>query len=325
MRLIFDIQDVNEASSEINNALGFVDIDLDFEELKPEIKNATRSLIQIIGKTTYEAICDLYEEEPESEQRELIYLTQYYIGIKAYSEHAKSSDLAHTNNGRKMRSSEDEKTPFEWMLVRDDEINQKKAFKALDNLLEYLDEIKFTKWLESDEYIKSHNLFLRSTNEFSEYYQIESRLLLIKLRPGIKRCETKHILSILGQERFDRLKELRKSTSQDNNISESDQALILLIQEACVWYSLYWGLPRLQVTLLPEGVLQQIRAERMTVSSRKVPENMQVDQISRLFKKDADQLLKEIEDFIKPETPTSEDYTIDHDFNMDVDDLFVDA
>jgi hypothetical protein len=48
----------------------------------------------------------------------------------------------HTNNGRKMRQDEGEKLPFQWMLDNDNAALEKRYYRALDDLIKFLDRSK---------------------------------------------------------------------------------------------------------------------------------------------------------------------------------------
>jgi len=332
MDLIFSTNK-ETASEELRTALGFVDADIDITEISPDIRIATKKIIKIIGNAVYSDVVANYVKESDdvTKDTELIQCAQYAIGTSAFALWAPLNDLAHTTNGRRMRSSEDSKTPFEWMVVRDDDKLQQRSYRALDALLEYIDsKADYTTWTESDEFKASHKLFVRSTDEFEQHYQIHSLLLLKKLMPGLKKGESK-IAPIIGDELYQILKNKRNGTD-DTALTTTEKTLLELIQEACVYYSLSWGIPRLQINLFPEGVLQSIRSDRATIRGRKTPEFMQVDQVEQMFKQDADEIIKQIESFIKEyyTTETDEelktikdDILIDLDFGFDDDSFSV--
>src|SRR5690606_22771737 len=114
--------------------------------IRSELFTATREMIALIGNQVYEAVFKLYEADPPAEGEpdaavlHLIYSVQYPIAVNAYRLYAPSGDLSHTNNGRKMRNDDHEKAAFEWMINKDDAAQEKRYYKALDQLLDYLDE-----------------------------------------------------------------------------------------------------------------------------------------------------------------------------------------
>lgn len=306
MKLIF-----KEDSSEMNDLLGFVDADLEIKKIRSELYTATSEIIAIIGQPVYDYILDLYEAEPIAPETSfLVYSLQYPIAVNAYRLFAPSGDLAHTNNGRKMRNDESsEKSAFEWMINRDNDALEKRYYKALDTLLDYLDQTNPTitaavleppaaavKWKDTDAFQKTHKLFVRTTADFEESFSIHSRLLLLKLQPGLNQCERDEILPRIGQEKFILLKNLVKDPT-----AEIDEKLLSLVKEACVYSALSWGLRRLRVLLLPEGVLQRYSGERGGSSNNtKVPEKLEAELAAQSFAADAEKVLKAIESYIKP-------------------------
>mgnify|MGYP000538310534 CR=1 FL=1 len=64
MKLLYDISATD--SSELHNALGFVDSDLDMLQLAQYIRSATRELVGYIGEENYKIATDFYEEEKYS-------------------------------------------------------------------------------------------------------------------------------------------------------------------------------------------------------------------------------------------------------------------
>lgn len=332
MKLLFSTNK-DTASEELRIALGFVDADIDITEITPDLRIATDKIIKIIGQAVYDDIITEYEKASDdvTKDKYLITAAQYAVGTSAYSLWAPLNDLAHTTNGRRMRSSDDQKTPFEWMMVRDDDKLQQRSYRAFDALLKFIDSKEnYDVWLDSNEYKESHKLFVRTTEEFENHYQIHSRLLLTKLRPGLNKCEQFEIAPRIGAELFQLLKDKRNGT-EATALTTVEKNLLALIQEACVFYSLSWGIPRLQINMFPEGILQSIRGERTTVRGRKTPEFMQVDQVEQLFKNDAAQVFNQIEDYIKEfyidenvePTVTDDDILDELGFGFDEDSLSV--
>ena len=314
-------------SHELKDALGFIDIDLPERKIKPDIRTATRELINVIGNTTYVAIVTQYNlaDDDVTKNKTLVSFAQTAVAASAYALFAPINDLAHTSNGRRMRSSDDEKTPFEWMVANSDDELQKRAFRAIDDLIKYMDE-SFTTWKASAEYIQSYKLFIRTTAEFNQFYIIDSRLLLLKLNPGINNCEQREIIVRIGKTLFDTLKAKRNGTNAVE-MTADEKLLFGHIQEACAYYALSWAIPRLQINLMPEGNIQKIRSERSTIKGRIVPAGMEVSQTSMLFKNDAELSFREIESLMKkinPPTSTTEvDDCDDNPYGNCDDDLFV--
>jgi hypothetical protein len=301
-----------EFELEYKEALGFVDVDIPYIKLKPDLKLAANELISLIGETTYDALIANYELNKESDEssstpyqdEELNEAFQYALAAFSYMLFAPSNDLAHTSNGRRMRSSDDEKTPFEWMITNSDDVLQKRAYKAFDSLLKYMD-ANFDTWKGSDEFKITHKLYVRTLEDFSAAFVIDSRLLLLKMVPGLNQAEQREIIPRLTSGLSATLKEkiIYKASGATGDatkvITENEALLIDLIKEACAYYALYWAIPRLQINMFPDGILQMVRQQTATIKGRSVPSVPIIDQISKLFKADADNALLNIENQIK--------------------------
>lgn len=332
MEIPFDTSSNTAFASDLKDTLGFVDSDIALRKIKPDLDAAAYDLVKTIGQSTYDALIVNKNLNIEGSQNAIApyqdeMLTGYFkyaIGSMAWVDHASASDLAHTPNGRRMRSSDDEKTPFEWMLARDDDNLQKRSYKAIDVLINYMDN-NFDVWKASTSFTKSHELFVRTTEDFSQFYTLESRLLLIKLRPGLSMCESYEIIPRIGQELYESLKTKK---AQPETLSADEKKMIFLIQKSSAYSSLSYGLPRLQVNLFPEGILQSIRSDRSTVKARQVPQFLEIKQVADLFKKDADNSLLEVESHYKKMFPPAiitptETATISNPYGFDENDTFV--
>ncbi len=275
-------------ATEFKNALGFVDADFKFAKLKPHIVSATNDLIKVIGLPTYTLIQGAYVAENKTP---LVERAQTAICLQAYTYFSKINDLSHGPNGRKMRNDENQANPFEWMTIKADDEQQRLAYRSIDDLITYLDANEVS-WKTSDAYKETHKYLIRNAAEFNNFYTIDSRLLFLKLAPGIALCEKRNIIPRIGDTIYQSIKTKRLAGTP---LSINEDLLLSQIQEACAYSALAWGLPRLQLTLFPDAIMYSIRSERSSISARKAAEAMEVDSMSQKFQKDADSALREIE------------------------------
>jgi hypothetical protein len=119
-------------------------------------------------------------------------------------------------------------------------------------------------------------------------------LILQKISPGLKKCETEEILPRIGIEKYNELKLKRKQ----GDLNSNDIILLKLIQNALVYYSLSWAMPRFSVTLFPEGVLQYYSSDRISTIAKKPSLNIEPEQARVAFQKDYEEALVKIENFI---------------------------
>lgn len=328
MKLLF-----TEGAEEIKELLGFVDADFDNDKIKSQLYTASREIKKLIGSEAYLYFLSLYAKDNlEEEEEYLLYNARYPIALDAVKNYAPLGDINFTKNGRKMRNDDNQSSAWEWMINRSDESLEKSYYKAVDTLLEVLDETNpvFTaangevtevKWKDTDAYQKTHRLYVRTTGDFDDHFPINSRLLLLKLQPGLSQCERLKIVPRIGKERN---QELKAGLITPN--SEVDEHLLELVKEACVYYALAWGVRRLRVSLLPEGILQRYSGERVNSRNTKVPEKMEAELTAETFEADAEKVLQAIESYIAGLNATNEpttEFSTDPHFEFGDDDNFV--
>lgn len=302
MKLLFNTT-TSAGNTELKQQLSFIDADLKLTSLIPDLRTATRYVIDLIGKEIYDLAIAAYEESPISEEdKEFINAIRYPIAIQAYILYAPSNDVAHTNNGRKMRQDEGEKLPFEWLLDRSDKAMEIRYYRALDEMIKFLDDTEDSElnnlWKASESYKLSRELFVYSTKVFSDVFAIESRLLYIKLIPGLKDCEDYHIKALIGKEKFTSLKTALRSETEITD--ETDIELYRLIKRACVFHAMAWAMPRYSVNLYPEGVLQHYTSDQNTTKGPKPTLKSEPSEAKLAFLADAEKAMNAIQDLLAP-------------------------
>lgn len=288
MELLFTDSIANE---ELKSLLGFLDLNIPFANLKGKIRTATNDVINLIGKETYALAVVEYKKlntDPEKNE-DLIFAMRNPIAIQGYRKYAPHNDLSHTTAGRLNRLETNQKSPFQWMIDKDDAALERSYYEALDDLIKYLDE-NIESWKETDQYKSAHSLFINTANDFDDIFPIgNSRLLLMKLAPGQRRCENKEIKAIIGKELFAALKA----------DPSSNEELVSKIKEATAYYALAWAMRRYSVQLFPEGALQGYKSDRISVNASKPAENNEAYSVAAYFEIDAKETFIEIEQIIK--------------------------
>lgn len=302
-------------TQELKEHLGFLDVDIKFKNLKGKIIVATNDVIDIIGKSTYD-LCVAEYQKPDTDSTkntDFIFAVRNAIAIQGYRKYAPHNDLGHTNQGRIARLEENQKAPYQWQINKDNEALEKSYYEALDSLLIFLD-IEIEAWKETDEYKKTQDLFIKNTKEFDDIFPIgKSRLVFLKVAPGLKRCEDEHIISRVGKDLFNQLKA--------DDAEHID--LIKKIKEATVFYGMAWALRRYSAQLFPNGVVQNYKSDRLTTNASKVPENNESYSSAYYLGLDAQALFKEIELMITEinRDPNQEIATLT--YNPDSNDKFI--
>lgn len=297
------------ASEELKEHLGFLDADIKYENIRPDIVTATNEVIDLIGQSVYEYIADKYPifavDEDDFDQN-LVRATQYPIFSRAYNLYAPSNDLSHTNDGRKMRNEEHEKMAFEWMINADNQAQEKRYYRALDDLIKFLDnsevddetaETIYTIWTTSEAYKASQALFLRTTKQFDKYCVIDSPYLFFKLCPGMAECETDEILPRIGKAKFDELKTKLQTPIAIED--PKDIQLLDLIRRALANYAYAWGIERFSVSLLPDSVVQKYTSDTNTIKASAPSLKMEPQAAIQAYRNTFEKTCLKIEELLK--------------------------
>jgi hypothetical protein len=290
MKLLFNITNPEISSDEIKELLGFIDADFSFKNLLPDIVTSTDDLCKIIGKEVYTLILNSYEEKVENGVFEndftnadafLVYATRLPIIVNAYRKFAPSNDLAHTGDGRMARIGENNKQAWQWSLDADTKAQEKKYYRNIDFLINLLDNSKpedyenlseedqektiYYNWINSQSHKDCKSLFINTVDDFNKFYIIESSLLLLMIAPGMHECEAREILPRIGETLFTKLKSTNSLTDQ------TEIKLLQLIKETCAFYALAWAIPRMSITIFPEGILQFSVSDGTNSTAKKSP------------------------------------------------------
>lgn len=317
MKLLFNTT-TTAGNTELKDLLGFIDADLKLKNLIPDIITASNDVIDLVGIEVYNKAIEAYKDGTvANEDKEFVYAVRYPIAIHAYRLYSPSNDVAHTNNGRKMRQDEGEKLPFQWMLDNDNAALEKRYYRALDDLIKFLDRSKveteltttlYTIWTNSEAFKATHHLMIRTVKEFDSVFPINSRLLLLKLAPGLSDCEQYEIRPRVGTEKLNTLRTMLKAGTAITDATDIE--LIHLIRKASVAYSFAWAMPRLSVQLYPEGVLQHVTSDKSTTRGAKPALKNETQEAGQAWRSDFERAIKAIEKLLEPPPTIDENQNI---------------
>jgi hypothetical protein len=296
MELLFNKD--SRGGNEIKELLGFIDGGFDFKNIKMDVRTASKDLIKIIGNDLYIDLLDIYTNGAlDSVEEELLLSARYAIAFRAFSIYAVKTDLSKTTNGRKMRADGEEKTPWDWMIDRDNEAMERGYYKAVDELLEFLEEEQILTWINSQEYATMRSSVVHSTAILQKYYPQGNRFMLLQLQPGFTHAQKNDIeprLTSLGL----------VSLVADLN---SNSRALQLAQQACVNGGIAWGLRHLRVTIFPEGILQSYTSDRVSTKARNILEPGIAATTAQLFERAMSQNLLDLEEYLRDLNPPAAD------------------
>lgn len=303
----------NNGNQEVNSILTFLAKNVTFEKLKPYIYTYTDALIELLGLPIYnEAVSNYTAANPSPEQLDLVRRFQTSILRGSYYSFAQDNDLHHSSNGRVNSIEENQKIAWEWQIVSSNRKLEKDYYRELDQLIKFLDK-NSSSWRQTDAYKNSRELFLRVPDDFDMFFTIgQSRLLFLKLVPGIKQAQTDFILPVIGQESFDLLiQSLKDNTGIDHK-------LLLFCQEVCAYHSLYWGIPKLSLQYFPDAITFPGDSSRNEINSRKAVDTSFIKDTANQFMVDRDKALLKLTSYIQSlQSAQRPPQTIQDKFNPD--------
>lgn len=144
-----------KTTSELKARLGFIYASFTFENLKPDLELASAEMRRLIGAEMYDAAEDFYEQysveydnwptdQPPTPYQlamsTLVKMIQLPVGLNAYLAYAPNADLTHSDKGRQIFVSDNEKPAFEWQLERDEEATRNRMHRAIEELLRWLED-----------------------------------------------------------------------------------------------------------------------------------------------------------------------------------------
>lgn len=266
----------NNGQEELKAIIGFVYLSNDFNDIKTYIRIAEKDLKKIIGNEIFDVALTHYKsddfdpddldapiEEEEGEPVESFYMLnnlvvniQTAIAFNAYMRYAPGNDLSHDATGRKMNIQEGQKSPWEWMIDRDDQNLLNLYHTAVDTLLEFLDENKddtaLDEWGTSPAYEKSKELLINNADTFNEFVFINSsRRLFVEFIPIMKRIEKDRIRPC-SVDLYDDIKE----QVMDDDVSAENEPILLLMREAVALLTVAKACTQLNVAVMPDGIFQ---------------------------------------------------------------------
>jgi hypothetical protein len=269
----------NNGDAELKSALGFTSASLSYEGIEPFMPLALRELLLVIPKAVYDLADDHYnnppadppeedtEEDPEEEVDppeeetdpipstedldELVLLCQRVLAFHAYLRFAPSNDLSHDGGGRRMYSSENEKSPFPWMIDNDNRNILKLAWDNTDILLQFLTEKAFAVWLNSDIYKASLARFIRSTAEFNAVFSIDNSFrMYFLLVPVMANTEMNLIRACFLPDVWESMITHMKTSG----LTEQEKVYIGMIKECIPFYAMAEAISRFNIEVLPQGI-----------------------------------------------------------------------
>lgn len=296
-----------KGNEELKKLIGWLYKSNKFENIAMDIELAQEEVAKMIGDEVLQLALNHYHslffENSDNEENlfkdKLVKHIQLPVALLAYKSYSENADVSHEDTGRKVKvDADNEKLPWEWMLDRDNAAILRKAYKTLDRLISFLENNAdaIEEWKNSDVRALQNSLFISSTSVFDDIFPIDKSLrFFLKILPFMKEVERKQIRPILGAEQFSSLKE-RKAA---DNLSDADNELLEYVNNAIPFLTMSIATKRLNLQVIPEGVVQSFVTERQTSQAKAVPALELVTQISKSLQSDGEAELRSLSNYLE--------------------------
>lgn len=267
----------------------------DFDRFKLDIELAIEEVKSVTGRGVYElAVAGTNEE-----------LTRHFrlpVALFAYFSYCENADVSHEEDGRKVKIDGDtEKLAWEWMIERDNAAMLKKANKAVDRLIAYLDDNIETidAWRGSEQRRDLNRLFVKSATEFDSVVPIErSRAFFLRVLPFVRAAD-REMMKYVGKERYDEL----KVAMVCDELGETQRRVVELCREVIPHLVMAKAVRRLAIDVLPDSVVTRFSSERQTMKAS-LPASLDlIASMEAIYLKDAGAGIVMLQDFIHEISP----------------------
>lgn len=228
-----------KGSDELYKLSGTFQASTDFNAIEAEIDSASAEVADIVSPAVMTAAEAIYaKEQPDADEQKFLQAVQRAVAYLAIGRYARLTGLSHGDTGRKIKTDENEKIPFEWMIDRDDREMRERYFRALDALFALLETAApETEWKEAWEKSEARtlamSLIVKTLRDVEHVYPLEhSRYMFHMLAPVIKEIQNTRLLNIIGEERLQKL--IDGDSSVQNIRNQSIRLTVLLAMATAV-------------------------------------------------------------------------------------------
>lgn len=141
-----------------------------FNLIATEIKSATREVGKLVGTEVMAAAEDAYENATEWGLVDAIRLPIACLALMRYSS---LTSLSHEPTGRKVKMDDNERSPYEWQIDRDDRAMRERYYRALDGMFQFLEENRVESWMSSSRKSLLGESIVKDLAQFEAVYPID--------------------------------------------------------------------------------------------------------------------------------------------------------
>ena len=308
----------SNGSTELKDLIGFIYKSIRFENLTTYIGFSEEGIQDIIGKDVFKTALDHYNSEhykAESQNThpayrildELVRMIQFPVAMNAYRNYVPSLDVQHTDKGRKIIVTEEEKPAFEWQTEKDNLNLVELENRGIDLLLKFLDEkidlMAPNSWADNDswkdnsswednsdeplipwgtskEYEATKDLLINKVSEFDKVFVIKSRRTFLGLVPFIRYVQDNMIRSAFLKAKFDEILDQIK----DGDLTIENELIVSIASQSLALLALSMAIRRLSVEVLPDGIFTPLVSN--VIKSKSSTTKVDRNEVSSYLEKD---------------------------------------
>lgn len=268
MQILFDR--AQNGIDELKEILGFLYHSNNFQNIKSEIRLASKETKDLLGAELYDLAAAYYFDDvvpdgiQENNLQELVLMIQTVVALEAYLMHAPTRDTIHDENGRGIHSDEHRKVPFEWMLDREEKALAKRLGKEKDMLLDYAE--NFAAFQGTIYAVMKSKLLLKTPKEFNAIFPIaDSHYTYFHLVPFMVNIQIDQLKPRVGADLMTTLLE----ESKTRNFTGDNETIYQAAAQALALLTMATAVERLPFQVLPEGLIENYVGDRITTRANK--------------------------------------------------------
>lgn len=211
----------NDGSKEIEFLTGQWYASSPFHLIASEIRFATAEITKLVGPEVMEAAQTAYDDFSDME---LVDAVRMPVACLAIMRHAALTSVSHESTGRKVKIDDNERSPFEWQIDRDDRAMRERYYRALDAMYCYLEEHEVEAWASSSRKALLDESIVKNLVQFEAVYPIDgSYYVYYMLQPLVIERQKALIEPFAG----DKWAEIEAGTASDDIMRLARRAAIL--------------------------------------------------------------------------------------------------
>ena len=252
-----------------------VNASFDPQILLPAESKVEHIVKRMLSKAEYASLVVNYTANTlTAEQEELLpYVQNAMVSLAMIKWTGACGQVEISNAGIHLNLSKDRKTAFQWQIVDIQRHFKNEAYKALENMLQFLWDSPSNKYLlwrasaDRSEYLK---FFINDSVEFSKNYQIhENFAFFLYLRETMDFVEENYIAPVIGQDLFDQI----KAQIVSNTVSPANAKILKWIRKAVANKTIHHAIPKLSSYMDEFGIRENFLSQIMTTQAEQPVRN----------------------------------------------------